>query len=131
MCCATQRKLLCKIQNLGHATVCIDECSICTVSTLISKVFSLSRTLICHIRFLNEHVWNKYIHTSIFARLPISILHDPCKCRTKPHAYHSGLPREGSPKGRQLHLLWKYGNSCRGSRCQESFLSQNTSQGSC
>jgi len=31
--------------------------------------------------------------------LPISILHDPCKTWTKLHAYPSGHPREGSPKG--------------------------------
>lgn len=78
------------------------------------------------------HTFGTRTYTHPFSPcLPISILHDPCKWWTKPHAYHSGHPREGSPKGRHLHILWKCGNNGKGSRCQETFLCQSPSQSSC
>lgn len=104
-------------------TVLPDKYSICTVSnTLISKVFSLSRTFICHIRCLNSHVWNKDISTSIFPLSSRVILYDPCKCWTKPHAYHSqGILGNTPPKGDSCILCGNVKTAAEGVGVRRAF----------
>lgn len=67
-------------------------------STSIYKVFSLSRTFVT-LGALCTCLEQGHTHLN-FPHLPMSILHNSCKCWAKPHAYHSqGILGNAPPKG--------------------------------